>query len=237
MYAETLERYASERDGAVTVEGRRPVGDGSTVAGGVVRAVLFGDNGSAYRVLGYEDREEAGKRAHVRRLLVQVDSRLTESAASGELEGAERTTLAQETLDADPFIDVTAAYFIEGGRELKALLECRQWESKGQPVDTPWWDDLGASFEAYHRGLELEQDAREAVMAYNQTTGSVDEDIDADEVTSRYGNDLDGLPEVETTSVLSTYGSSTAEEAAPTIDPDRQAALERYAALGAAIEG
>lgn len=219
MYAETLQKYAHSRGGVCQVTGRTVL-DGVQV-GGVVRAIIVGDDGSVYHVTGFEDRVEEGGRAHVMRLLVSRDQALTSHLRN---DPTYAVVLMREALANGNTLDPTQCYFLEGGRELKALLECRPFESRGNVVTTEWYSDLQGVFSAYHASVA-------AVKAYASDSDGPSE-AGRVAVAAYSGSDEDEAPDVSASELQSAYGQS---EEGDFVEPEMTEAMSRYAAIGAAL--
>lgn len=177
MYAKTLVRYAADRNGVFQ---RGELGRGRQ---GLVFAVLEADDEQPWFVWGREDRPgNPGDRPHVMRVMVQRVSipGLESMDAEGRREQYEEVV---QHASIDP-----GAFFMEGGRELKAFLELRPFESKGEVVETDWYHSMNGYFTAFLESQAAEntaaEEAREAVMAYSAEGGEVSEE--AREAVAQY---------------------------------------------------
>jgi hypothetical protein len=203
MYAKTLVRYAADRNGVF----RRD--DLNARRQALVMAVLEADDEQPWLVWGREDRPGApGDRPHVMRVMVQrVTVPGLEAMDAEERRAAYEDVIHQTVLD-------PGAYFMEGGRELKAFLELRPFESKGEVVETDWHYAMSGYFTAYHARVEAAQAeidaARDAVMAYS---------VGGDE------------PSEEDRVAVARYVPTEEESAVETEDEELRARLARYAQM------
>ena len=235
MYAETLFRYAADRRGAVQRVAAQ-VGSGTSRRAAVI-AVLENDADEPWLVVGREDRAEGTARPHIMRLLVsRIDQ--VEGDEDDRREVYERIVSAVSEGRAS--VDVVAAYHMEGGRELKAFLECRPFESKGEEIETDWIGELREEFAAYHAAKQSAEEAREAVLAYvTAATAPSDEDRSTVEAyaTSEVSATEVVTSDSETDAVLERYAASAApldrEVSDEAESEEARAILARYAALAA----
>jgi hypothetical protein len=119
MYAKILQKWSAASNGVFHRNGRN------------IHALLESVDGTPLLVFGVEDMPDSGADAHIARLFVQV---LPVPEGSQDV----RRQVYQSQLATSPFPDLARCYYLSGGRELRAFLECRPWVSKGNTVHTNW---------------------------------------------------------------------------------------------------
>jgi len=136
MYAKILQKWSAASNGVFQRNGRS------------VHALLESADGTPLLVFGVEDMPDSGVDAHIARLFVQV---LPVPEGSQDVRRQEY----QAQLERNPYPDLGRCYYLSGGRELRSLLDCRPWVSKGRVMRTSWLALEADRFDRYASSADV----------------------------------------------------------------------------------